>query len=325
MLNHRFLLIAALGLGLITATPAPAQTPETPKSVAEIQDSHDRVLIRDLLDYLARNPKAADLDQAYMKVFDKAIEHDWFVDNEAAAQKYLTTYPEGAVRSLARIVTTMARAQAGKYQDALASYELLMANLGGADQEEFAATFADSLADAATAAGEVAVARQVYQTLIKKFGTDSPNLVQKVQTDLKQLDMVGKPAPQTPVTEINGAALKLADLKGKYVLVDFWATWCAPCTADLPRLQAAYAKYKPKGFEVVAVSLDESKKVVEDFVKGRKLPWKQVHNATGNGDLVEAFGVQSIPATFLIDPTGKIVRLELQGAALDKALEALIR
>ena len=321
--------LALLPLALILVAPCPtqAQTPATPsaRSVATIQDGHDRALIRDLLGYISENPQANDLDQAYLKVFDKAIEHDWFADHEAVAQKYLTTYPEGPVRSLARIVTTMARAQAGRFNDALKSYNALMAGLGGPDQEEFAATFAESLAEAATAAGAIDVAREVYEALIAKFGTDSPNLVQKIRAEISRLDMVGTPAPAIAALDLNGATVRLADLKGKYVLVDFWATWCAPCTADLPRLQAAYARYHPKGFEVVAVSLDESKKVVDDFVKARNLPWKQIHNATASGDLVEAFGVQTIPSTFLIDPTGKIVRLELQGVALDKALETLIR
>ena len=316
-------------VGLLGTAPARvgAQTPtaETPKSVSELQKQHDRRLIRDLLDYLARHPKADDLDQAYMKVFDKVIEHDWFADHEAIAQKYLASYPDGPVRSLARIVTTMARADAGQYKEALASYDALMAGIGGPDQEEFAATFADSLAESAIAAGETDVARQVYARLLKKFGGDSPNLTQRVQAELTQLDKVGTPVPEVSVNDLGGRAFRLADLKGKYVLVDFWATWCAPCTAELPRLQAAYAKYKAKGFEVVAVSLDESKGVVDEFVKTRKLPWKQIHNPTSNGDLVEAFGVRTIPATFLIDPAGKIIRLELRGAALDRALESLLR
>ena len=295
------------------------------KSVAEIQNQNDRALIRDLLDYLGKHPKADDLDQAYMKVFDKVIEHDWFADHEAVAQKYLSTFPDGPVRSLARIVTTMARAQAGQYREALASYESLMAGLSGADQEQFASTFSDSLAESAIAAGEPAVARKVYETLLTKFGDESPNLVQKVQGEIARLDKIGTFAPEVTVNDLSGATFRLADLKGKYVLVDFWATWCAPCTVEIPRLQAAYAKYKGKGFEVVAVSLDEAKGVVAEFVKVRKLPWKQIHNATSNGDLVEAFGVKSIPATFLIDPSGKIVRLELRGSALDKALETLIR
>ncbi len=320
-------LICALGLLATPVERVHAQNGATsaPKSVAEIQNQHDRTLIRDLLDYLAKHPKADDLDQAYMKVFDKVIEHDWFADHEAVAQKYLSAYPEGPVRSLARIVTTMARAEAGQYQEALASYEALMAEIGGPEQEEFAATFADSLAESALAAGESNVARKVYATLLKKFGGESPNLVQKVQGEMARLDKVGTQAPEVAVNDLGGNTFRLADLKGKYVLVDFWATWCAPCTVELPRMQAAYAKYKGRGFEIVAVSLDESKGVVDEFVKARKLPWKQVHNGTSHGDLVEAFGVRTIPATFLIDPAGKIVRLELRGAALDRALETLIR
>ena len=93
-----------------------------------------------------------------------------------------------------------------------------------------------------------------------------------------------------------------------------------PCVAELPRLQAAYATYHDAGFEVVGVSLDETKAAVVDFARARNLPWRQIHNASSGADLVEAFGVSTIPATFLIDPQGVIIRLELRGPALEKAL-----
>ena len=298
---------------------------DEPKNVTEIQSVHDKALIRDLLTYLAKNPKADDIDQAYMKVFDKVIEHDWFAEHEAVALKYLAEHPEGPVRSLAQIVTTMGRAQAGHYAEALTSFNALMAGLSGSDQEEFASNFADTLANSAMASGEHEVARKVYQALLRKFGGESPNLAQKVKDELARIDRIGTAAPSVAVNDLTGATIRLEDFRGKYVLVDFWATWCAPCVVELPRLQAAYAKYHARGFEIVAVSLDEAKSAVADFAKARKLPWKQVHNATASGDLVEAFGVRSIPATFLIAPDGTIIRLELRGPALDKALEALIR
>jgi thiol-disulfide isomerase/thioredoxin len=313
------LIVAALAIGRNTSTA------DEPKSVGEIQSLHDKALIRDLMTYLSRNPKAEDAEQAYMKVFDKIIEHDWFAENEVVARKYLAEHPEGPVRSLAQIVTTMGRAQSGDFAEAFSSFSALMASLGGSDQEEFATNFADTLANAALASGEHEIARKVYSTLLKKFGAESPNLCQKVKDELGRIDKVGTKVTHLAVSDLAGSSLRIDQFRGKYVLVDFWATWCAPCVIELPRLQAAYAKYHGKGLEIVAVSLDESKTAVVDFTKARKLPWKQVHNATAGGDLVEAFGVRSIPATFLIGPDGTIIRLELRGAALDKALETLIK
>ncbi len=258
----------------VLAALAPASGAEPAASVAEIQARHDRAFIRELTEYLAKNPKAADREQAYAALFNKAIEHDWFAETEALGRQYLKSDPDGPVKALAQIILTMGRAQAGRYDEALAQYRELIQGLDPNDQEEFAASFSDSFASQAIAAGEVEVARQVYSTLLSRFN-ESPNLRQKVQSDLKRLDQVGKLATSFVAEDIQGQAVRLAAYRGKYVLIDFWATWCGPCVAELPRMQAAYQAYHDAGFDIIGISLDESKAAVVNFVKTRKLPWRR--------------------------------------------------
>jgi peroxiredoxin/predicted negative regulator of RcsB-dependent stress response len=311
-------------LGTLPLVPMVHSAEPAPVNVAEIQAKHDRAFIRELSDYLRQNPKAEDRDQAYAALFNKAIEHDWFGEAEEQGRQYLKSDPEGPVKALAQIILTMGRAQAGQFDEALKRFRELMQGIGQNEQEEFAASFADNLATAAITAGEFGIAREVYTALLSRF-SDSPNLRQKVQRDLKRLDKVGKPAPSFTSEDINGKAVRLDAYRGKYVLIDFWATWCAPCIGDLPRLQAAYRTYHDAGFAIIGVSLDESKTAVVDFARARNLPWPQLHNASGSADLVEGFGVSSIPATYLIDPEGTVIRLDLRGKALDEALKRLIK
>jgi thiol-disulfide isomerase/thioredoxin len=307
---------------IIGSSFANAQEPPA-SSVAAILDRHDRNLLRDLTAYLRQNPRAEDRDQAYAALFNKAIEHDWFAETEEMALRYLESDPDGPVKALAQIIATMARANAGRYDDALARYRTLMSGLGKADQEEFASSFTDTFATSALMAGEFSTARAIYQTLQERF-TESQTVRDKVARELGRLDRIGKPAPGGEALDLAGKPVRLDAFKGKYVLVDFWATWCAPCIGELPRLQEAYRKYHGAGFEIVSVSLDETRSAVLDFVKVRKLPWIQLHNATAGADLVEAFGISSIPASYLIDPDGNIVRLDLRGAALEATLAKLM-
>ena len=315
--------LALILAGLIDVPGSRAAEPP-PQSVAEIQTKHDRAFIRELAEYLVKNPSAGDREQAYAALFNKAIEHDWFAETEELGRKYLEVDPEGPVKALAQIILTMARRHAGHYDDALTRYRELIQGLDPNEQEEFASTFSDSLASSAIAAGQFVIARQVYATLLARFN-ESPNLRQKVQADLKRLDQIGKTAPSFTAEDIQGQAIRLAAYRGKYVLLDFWATWCGPCVAEVPRLQAAYQTYHDAGFEIIGISLDESKTAVVDFVKARKIPWRQIHNAGGANDLVEALGVTSIPATYLIDPQGTIIRLDLRGKALDETLAGLFK
>jgi peroxiredoxin len=312
-------------VGSFAGTVAAQQPqPATRSSVAEILVKHDRSLIADLSRYLREHPRADDRDQAYAALFNKAIEHDWFPETEPVALQYLKDEPEGPVRALAQIITTMGRAQAGRYDEALSRFKDLMQGLGKTEQEDFATSFSDTFAGAATSAGEFAVARQVYQVLQEKF-PESSGIRDKAAKELVRLEKVGKPAPGFDAQDLNGKSIRLESLRGKYVLVDFWATWCAPCITELPRLQEAFRKYHGAGFEILGVSLDETRTPVVDFVNVRKLPWLQLHNGTAGADLVEAFGVSSIPATYLVDPDGKIIRLDLRGQALETTLAKLIK
>ena len=137
---------------------------------------------------------------------------------------------------------------------------------------------------------------------------------------------VGQPFPAFAEKDLMGQPLALANFKGKIVLIDFWATWCGPCVAELPHVIAAYEKYHGKGFEIVGISLDKSRDALTAFIKEKNMPWVQYFDGLGwNNKLSSQLGIHSIPATFLLDGEGKIIAKDLRGDALDQKLATLLK
>ncbi len=132
-------------------------------------------------------------------------------------------------------------------------------------------------------------------------------------------------APEFAVTTLAGEKLKLADLRGKVVLIDFWATWCVPCVAQLPEIEQAYKELGDKGLVIVGVSFDQQQQAAAKFVEKRKLAWHQVWADGGEkSDLAKLYHVSGIPATFLIGPDGKVMETYLHGEKLLSKVRAAV-
>lgn len=137
---------------------------------------------------------------------------------------------------------------------------------------------------------------------------------------------VGSMAPDITLASTDGSQVSISSFKGKYVLVDFWASWCGPCRRENPNVVEAYNKFKDKNFTVLGISLDEDRSKWMQAIEKDELTWTHISDLKGwESAAGRLYGVQSIPANFLLDPQGKIIARDLREDELHSTLEELLK
>ena len=134
----------------------------------------------------------------------------------------------------------------------------------------------------------------------------------------------GEP-PDFSAKDISGLVVKLSDLKGKVVLLDFWATWCPPCRVEIPNLIAIQRKFGEREFVLLSVSLDRDLQAARTFVRDKEMDWVHIIDWEAGREIAEKYGVNYIPSTFVIDRKGKIAASQLRGSDLEEKVAELLK
>lgn len=166
---------------------------------------------------------------------------------------------------------------------------------------------------------------KAYQSLSDRYKNSvlGKNTKQMILTGINTT--VGSQAIDFSQPDANGKVYKLSDFKGKYIMLEFWASWCGPCRIESPNLVRAYQKYKNKNFTIMAISLDKKREDWLNAVEKDKIPYLQLSDLKGPqvSEVAISYGIQTIPESYIIDPEGKIIAKNLRGEDLNKKLAEL--
>lgn len=168
----------------------------------------------------------------------------------------------------------------------------------------------------------------IYQRIAHDY--PDTQAAQMVAGKLKRMESIGKPFELEFTDAVKGSEVSIKGLKGKVVVLDFWATWCGPCVAEMPTMKKLYAEYKSKGVEFIGVSLDAPKEEggldkLKKFVADNEIPWLQYYQGEGwQSKFSSSWGINSIPAVFVIDGEGKLYSVEARGK-LDTMIPELLK
>ena len=166
-----------------------------------------------------------------------------------------------------------------------------------------------------------------YKRMIKLYPDDRSSGYAKGK--LRQIEQLGKPFKLDFTDAISGESVSLSRLNGKVVVLDFWATWCGPCTAEMPKMKEIYAEYKDKGVEFIGISLDQPEDKggltkLKEYCEKNEIPWPQYYQGDSwSGEYSTSWGINSIPSMFILDAKGNLYSTEARGK-LEKMIPELL-
>ena len=332
----------------LTAQP-PAQKATTPvvapggATMEAIDAEYERDLIgleRRRLAGLGRLALGQPREQAavtFDACFRLAIAKNLYADAVPYALKVIQSEdPHAGVSWLAHLVYIVGEAERGAYEESLKALGSAIA-MKGSDQAKAQksaglapgtqASILDAYYQRLIQADQVEVARRAMTMIVEH--AESSAIRDLAARRLKQLNLVGKPAPEVAGPDLDGKAFKLADAKGEVVLIVFWATWCLPNAQQMPYLDYLNRAYRTKGLRVVGINLDtaqsgqDAKSVlpqVHRYLLDYNVTWPTLLNGKAEQDYAAAFGVTEIPASVLIGRDGKISHLDLVGRKLESTI-----
>ncbi len=173
-------------------------------------------------------------------------------------------------------------------------------------------------------------AEKAWRTVVDRYADADDRVTQFARRNLESLDTdrklaVGNAPIDFEVRSITGDVVGPSKFRGKVLLLDFWATWCGPCRAEMPNVKRVYQKYHDRGFEILGISLDRSRRDLDRYLADHGITWPQYFDGKyWQNEIAQRYGIQSIPTTFLIDRRGRIRYRSLRGPALEKAVRELV-
>jgi thiol-disulfide isomerase/thioredoxin len=315
---------------------APGETLQT------INDDYNHQLVQlerqrlERLAQLAARQTPKDAAETYEILFRLAIVNNLFAEAEPAADGILKTAstPSPAVLFLARTINLIATADRGAYDESLADLRRAIVQRPGRNQTPTTLDTPSLIAicgayyQRLVQGGRFDIARKALQLVADE--TSNPAVKQFCAIRLNQLSLLGKPAPPIQGTDLDGKPVNSEELKGKVVLVVFWASWCLPSAEETVWLDQVYETYHNKGFRILGINLDTPQSGepkletilpnIRRFLMDHNVRWPNLVNGPGAHDYAKAYGVTDIPTNVLVGPDGTVIHLDLSRKNLDQVI-----